>query len=657
MCAALAAVLFAFISAAPPRACAQTANPSTRPAPPQQKPMAPDFPEGMQWLNTDRPLTLRELRGKVVLLDFWTYCCINCMHIIPDLKKLEAKYASELVVIGVHSAKFTNEKETENIRQAILRYEIEHPVVNDKDFHIWRAYGAEAWPTLFLIDPDGRVWGWKSGEGVYEPFDRAIGQIVREFGAKGKINRKPLTFKLEKSVGPKSVLAYPGKVVGDAASNRLFFTDSNHNRVVITSLKGEVQEVIGEGTAGHRDGGFDTARFNRPQGLCFDAKANAIYVADTEGHRIRKVDLAAKTVTTLAGTGKQAEYPPLGGSGTAVAISTPWDLTQVGNTLYIAMAGTHQLWTLDLTSLRAEPYAGTAGENIVDGPLKKALLAQPSGITVGGNRLYFADSEVSGVRWADIGESGSVGTLIGTGLFDYGDVDGKYPEARLQHPLGVAWHDGFVYVADSYNHKIKRVDPKNRTVETVIGTGKPGMADGAAKAATLHEPSGLTWVDGKLYITDTNNHLLRVYDPAAGSVSTLKLSNVGKLAQKALPQFSAREKLYPAVTLAPDARSLTVQIELPKGTKFNPAAPFSIKAASNKPEVVTVGDLASAKPAKSISVPLTLKPGESTVTVDLLINYCNEGNEGLCYFKEIRLVVPVKVEAGGAPSAQVTYAP
>ncbi|HEX2869201.1 MAG TPA: thioredoxin-like domain-containing protein [Ignavibacteriales bacterium] len=128
---------------------------------------APEFPDGLDWLNVDHPIKLSDLRGKVVLLDFWTFCCINCMHIIPDLKKLEAKYPGELAVIGVHSAKFLSEQETGNIRQAILRYDIEHPVVNDKDFKIWTSYGANAWPTVVLIDPRGDVVGHHSGEGVY----------------------------------------------------------------------------------------------------------------------------------------------------------------------------------------------------------------------------------------------------------------------------------------------------------------------------------------------------------------------------------------------------------------------------------------------------------------------------------------------------------
>jgi DNA-binding beta-propeller fold protein YncE len=623
--------------------------------PPGEGPMAPEFPEGMEWLNTDRPLTLKELRGKIVLLDFWTYCCINCIHIIPDLKRLEAKYARELVVIGVHSAKFQNEKEAENIRDAILRYEIEHPVLNDRDFRVWNAYGAHAWPTLVLIDPDGRVVGARSGEGVYEPFDRAISALIRTFEPTGRLDRKPLRFTLEKDRSPKSVLSFPGKLIGDAKSGRLFVADSNRNRVIVLSLSGAIQEVIGEGQAGLTDGDFAAAQFNKPQGLAFDAAANLLYVADCNNHAIRRIDLNARKVTTLAGNGRQADYPPTGGVGRAVSLSSPWDVLLKGNTLYIAMAGMHQLWTLDLKTLRAAPYAGTGGEDIQDGPLSRALLAQPSGLTTDGQRIYFADSEVSAVRSADIGGKGEVRTLIGTGLFHFGDVDGAYPRARLQHPLGVAYRNGYVYIADAYNHKVKRVHVKTRTLETVIGTGKRGMQDGPAKQATLNEPNGVFWVGDKLYIADTNNHLIRVYNPASGRVSTLRLSGLEKLTLPSMPAFLGSVERFPTQEVAPETKTLWLEIELPKGTKFNPGAPFRIRVVSDRPQSIAVGTLNITQGAHRLSLPITPKSGEATLTVEMSINYCAEGNEGLCYYKEARLAIPLRVAAGGSSSPSVKY--
>ncbi|HWP45316.1 MAG TPA: thioredoxin-like domain-containing protein, partial [Blastocatellia bacterium] len=398
---------------------------------------APEFPSGMEWLNTDRPLFLRELRGKIVLLDFWTYCCINCMHVIPELKKLEKKYPNELVVIGVHSAKFNGERDTENIRQAVLRYEVEHPVVNDYAMEIWRQYGVRAWPTLILIDPAGKIVGGLSGEGVFEPLDQAITKLIKTFDERKQLDRKPLELKLESQRMPGSLLAFPGKVLADEKTRQLFISDSNHNRIVVVSLDDyAVKEVIGTGEIGLDDGSFEVATFNHPQGMAFDGRV--LYVADTENHAIRRIDFEKRTVETIAGTGEQSrEYVRIGGQGRQMKLNSPWDLVLHNGILYIAMAGPHQLWQMNPQTGGIAPYAGTGREDIIDGPLDEAALAQPSGITTDGKKLYFADSEVSAIRSADLSADGVVETIVGEGLFDFGDRDGRGSDVRLQHPLGV----------------------------------------------------------------------------------------------------------------------------------------------------------------------------------------------------------------------------
>lgn len=425
---------------------------------------APEFPEGLEWLNTRQALTLRQLRGKVVLLDFWTYCCINCMHIIPDLKRLEKKYPKELVVIGVHSAKFTAERETDNIRQAILRYEIEHPVVNDRNFEIWQAFGVRAWPTAVLIDPAGKIVAQHSGEGVFQPFDELIAQVIADFDARGLLNREPLRFDLERAAVRESQLSFPGKVLADEIGNRLFIADSNHNRIIVASLDdARVLDVIGSGENGLQDGSFEAASFNHPQGMALEG--DALYIADTENHSIRRADLKARQVVRIAGTGEQAGFMARGGIGTDADLSSPWDLVLAGGNLYVAMAGTHQIWVMNLKSREVQPYAGSGAEGRIDGPLLQAALAQPSGITSDGRRLFFADSEVSSIRWADLPPGNHVGTIVGVDLFEFGDHDGQGEQVRLQHPLGVIFSKGLLYVADTYNNKIKVVDPQKEVAQ------------------------------------------------------------------------------------------------------------------------------------------------------------------------------------------------
>ena len=444
------------------------------------------------------------------------------MHVFPQLRKLERKYRDELAVVGVHSAKFTSEKETENLRKAVIRYELEHPVVNDSDFQVWSQYSCRAWPTLMFLDPLGKVIGKHEGEITFEDFDPLIQEMVQEFDGMGVLDRSPLSHAVEREPG--SPLSFPGKVLADEALGRLVISDSNHNRVIVATLEGDVEAVVGSGEAGLCDGGFSEASFDHPQGVALDG--DTLYVADTENHAVRRVDLAAKRVDTMAGTGRQARAYRQGGAPRTSDLSSPWDLWLHDGVLFIAMAGVHQLWSLDLRGQVIGPYAGNGREAPVDGALLAASLDQPSGITSDGRKLYFADSEASAIRSADLSPGGRVDTIVGQGLFVFGDVDGTGDEVRLQHPQGIDHHDGILYVADTYNNKVKRLFPNTRSVISFAGTGEPGHRDGEGAEAAFHEPSGVSVAAGRVFVADTNNHAVRTVDLETGVVSTLELRGV-----------------------------------------------------------------------------------------------------------------------------------
>ncbi|WP_289501125.1 thioredoxin-like domain-containing protein [Gloeocapsopsis sp. IPPAS B-1203] len=469
---------------------------------------APELPSNQAWLNIDRPLSLQQLRGQVVILDFWTYCCINCLHVLPDLKYLEQKFQDQLTVIGIHSAKFDNEKDVENIRQAILRYDIEHPVLIDSGFEVWEQYAVRAWPTLMVIDPEGYVVSCVAGEGHRDDLEQIVEQLVQEHQGKRTFSAQNFSLKLEKQRQPLiTPLAFPGKVLATTAS--LFITDSGHHRLVISSLEGEVQHLIGTGQSGLVDGCFSEAQFSSPQGMAFDAKNQLLYVADTENHAIRQIDLQRQVVKTIAGTGKQSQnIRPHGGAGLTTKLNSPWDLQQIGNSLFIAMAGAHQIWELQLETLTIATYAGRGAEACIDGCLTKSAFAQPSGITTDGKELLIADSEVSSVRGINLAEQ-QVRTICGSGeLFGFGDVDGSGAEVRLQHCLGVEYFQDYLWVADTYNNKIKRVDTCTGICETVLGGGT-GEREDESMSLKFSEPSGLSGIDSFLFIADTNNHIIR----------------------------------------------------------------------------------------------------------------------------------------------------
>jgi DNA-binding beta-propeller fold protein YncE len=408
-------------------------------------------------------------------------------------------------------------------------------VVNDADHKIWDRYEIEAWPTLVLIDPEGKIVGYISGEGNYDLLDRAVGRLVDEHRKKKTLNEKPIQFDLAKfRESGDTPLFFPGKVVADPKGKRLFIADSTHHRIVVTDLDGKFITAVGTGNPGLQDGPFETAEFHDPQGMA--VSGDTVFVADRKNHCIRQLDMMAKTVRTIAGNGTQEidianrrlERPvPARGIG----LNSPWDVLLVGNELYIAMAGHHQIWVMDLKAGSVVPYAGNGRENLHDGPLPFANFAQPSGLTTDGKNIYVADSETSSLRKVPLGGGGRVQTLVGRGLFVFGDVDGlgqdggetSKTEARMQHALGAAYHDGKIYVADTYNNKIKVYDIRTRELKTFLGDNEDW---GWAMSRLFHEPAGMSYADGKLYIADTNAHRIRVVDIATKTVKTLKLQGV-----------------------------------------------------------------------------------------------------------------------------------
>jgi hypothetical protein len=437
---------------------------------------------------------------------------------LPQLGKLEAEFPNELVIVGVHSAKFPGERPGGSLRSAVQRNRIEHPVVNDADFQIWQEYGVRAWPTLMFIDPSGMVIGKHEGEAPAEALIEAVRDLVAQYDQYGMIDRSPIEALQHEEIAESS-LAFPGKILADEHSGRLFIADSGHDRVIIASLEGAVEQVIGTGARGCEDGAFHEATFWQPQGMAIDG--NTLYIADTGNGTIWAADLESQTIRAVAGTGQQGLGMPEAGPALETDLRSPWDLEIHNGFLYIAMAGTHQIWRLDLSEGHIEPYAGDGVEAIRDGDRLRSWLAQPSGLAIEGDRLYFADSETSAIRFVDLPPGDQANTLVGTGLFDFGDVDGVGDQARLQHPIGLTARDGVVYVADSYNHKIKRLEPNERRVKGWLGGGEHGLQDGNGFDTAFDEPSGLSIAGSSLYIADTNNHAIRKVDLSTGNVETL----------------------------------------------------------------------------------------------------------------------------------------
>ena len=613
---------------------------------------APELGPGFAWLNTDRPLRFaRELKGQVVLLDFWTYCCINCMHILPDLEWLEERFAGRpFVVVGVHSAKFDNEADRASIRAAIQRYGIRHPVVVDEDMRLWRAYAARSWPTRVLVDPAGAIVTSIGGEGHRDELEQAIATLLEQHARGGTLAAAPLAPVPDAAVRSSSGLAFPGKVLAepgaDGAERRLFIADTAHHRIVVTSWpdasgRCALTRVIGAGRPGRDDGPAERATFRAPQGLAL--ARGRLFVADTENHLVRAVDLATWEVTTWAGTGAMTYDFAGGARGPAQGINSPWDLAVHGSRLLVAMAGTHQIWRFELGNALGRAYAGTGREDLEDGPAERAALAQPSGIAVAGDTLWIADSEVSAVRGLDLREE-KVFTVIGEGLFDFGDVDGAYPAARLQHPLGVAaWH-GRLLVADSYNHRIKLVEPGSRTVTSRLGDGRPGADDGRG-GPRFFEPGGLAIAGDELFVADTNNHRVVWCDLAGGAWHELAIEGLEPPVHEGHEAVPAREA--PAATLRRSGGvTLALDGGLPADAHPNPEAPLTLRLRAHGRTLFQATRTAAEFPVEFALPDGAVEPG--AWHVDLSFAYCTGGDRGVCVPAQRAWRVAVTVADDGA---------
>lgn len=426
---------------------------------------------------------------------------------ISQLRDFESKYSEALAIVGVHSGKFRAERETNRIRDAASRLGNTHPIVNDRQFRIWRGYAVNAWPTLTIVSPEGRVLGMRAGEFTVEQFSPLLDAMIDSYTTDGTLDRRPIRFPIDEPLTPPGVLRYPGKVELDG--DRMAIADSGNNRVIIAHLSSDgtratIERVIGRGTAGARDG--VAGSFHYPQGMAFDG--DTLYVADAGNHAIRAVKLGTGQIRTVAGTGRQLRTYDDQREG---ALSSPWDVTMAGGTLHIAMAGVHQIWSLDLATHTMRVNSGSFREDIADGAHGEAALAQPMGITSDGHRLYFVDAESSAVRWSDIDPMGRVGTITGTGLFDFGDRDGVGDAVLMQHPQGIArYPDGRLLVADSYNDALKWVDPATRSVTTWVHG--------------LHEPGGVACGEHAAYVADTNAHRIVRVPYGSGEVEEVDIS-------------------------------------------------------------------------------------------------------------------------------------
>ena len=575
-CGAGAAVYKHSAGAPPPARTGQTVSEPSGPPidlvelpPADQRIRVPGFAGSGAWLNVDHALGLDELAGRAVLVDFFTSCCINCMQTIPTLQKIEERFHGQpLVVVGVHSPKFEEEQELERLRDFVRDNRLVHPVASDGSMAVWKAWGIEGWPTLVLLDVEGKaIWGG-SGEPDEKELTSLIASVIEEGRAKGKLAKGELRG-LRREPDTSGPLRYPGKVLA-LADGGLAVSDTGHDRVVLLDRAGAVTAVIGTGSAGPADGAFDGASFDRPEGLTEDG--GSLYVADTGNHMLRKIDRQARTVVTVAGTGAlgMRRLGPEEVPATEFALRSPWDVLSLRGTIYVALAGSHQIAAFDPRRGTLRLFAGNGREAREDGPTMGSSFAQPSALATDGKEIFVLDSETSSVRAIDPAK-GKVRTVVGEDLFVFGDVDGDRTVARLQHPIGLAYAEGALWVADSYNSKLKRVDPVTGATKSILG---------GRDRKVLDEPAGLTIAGGFITIADTNHHRLVRTRLGGSALEPIALAGLEAPRPKAAPvHVDPSAPIASLGTLRVPAGKpsrLHVGWKLPQGTGVNEAAPFRV---------------------------------------------------------------------------------
>ncbi|MER8155974.1 NHL domain-containing thioredoxin family protein [Streptomyces sp. NPDC094472] len=590
---------------------------------PRARVRAPELIGRGGWLNTgDNDLTLTDLRGRIVILDFWTFCCVNCLHVLDELRELEEKHRDTVVIVGVHSPKFVHEAEHQAVVDAVERYEVHHPVLDDPELATWKQYAVRAWPTLVVVDPEGYVVAQHAGEGHAHALETLVGQLEAEHAAKGTLRRGDGPY-----VPPEPVpteLRFPGKALLLPGGTFLVSDTTRHQLVELAADGESVVRRIGAGERGLADGTSERARFSEPQGLAL-LPDGAVAVADTVNHALRRFDPATGEVTTLAGTGRQWwQGSPTEGPAREVDLSSPWDVAWFAGRLWIAMAGVHQLWTYDPEAQAVRSAAGTTNEGLVDGPAEEAWFAQPSGLAATEDRLWIADSETSAVRYVERdGDGFAVRTAVGTGLFDFGHRDGAAEQALLQHPLGVtALPDGSVAISDTYNHALRRYDPATGEVSTL--------------ATDLREPSGAVLADGDIVVVESARHrLTRLRLPE----EAVRVDAVAHRTQRA------------ATDIAPGTFRLDVVFQAPEGqkldTRYGPSTRLLVS--STPPELLAGGEGAGT----DLNRELVLTEGvtEGVLHVSAMAASCDDdpSNEyPACHVHQQDWGVPVRITEGGA---------
>ena len=600
------------------------------------------------WLNSDRPLTQDDLRGRVLVLHFWSRNCIECVESAAAISQIEAENQGKLSVIGIFSPKLDAEKERQVAASLLHRRGLRQLTALDKDFRVWREFSVRDWPTTMLIDPLGHIFARYSGKIDLRKFRGDLERLLSTF-PKPRVD-PPLPYRF--IVGPESELAsvmrFPAKVSGE--NGVLWVADSANHRVLgMDEYSGKILHVIGEGIPGLKDGDFRQARFRYPRGIL--AHKGRIFVSDTGNHALRRIDLGRRQVVRVAGTGVRGLWSEFQrGKALETPLDTPLDLAlaPAGKNIYVSMAGPHQIWSFDPDRGELARAWGNGKEGSEDGPNPMVEFMQPTGMVAVGKEFYLTDAIANSLR--RIGKDGAVKTLIGGELSSFGFSDGGIDRGTMQSPEAVGQELGGLVLADALNHAIRFYDSEKRSLSTLVGGQGPGHADGSFAEARLFEPSGIYSHGGKVFIADSGNHAIRVMNRRGRRLSTLPVAFAGS--ELRTPDYSRfPAKVDPALALA--AREpFTACLSVPEGWQLSKIAPSWLalareKSTSLEPILSSLQILTLVDQKKLVLGDVSFPPLEEGPAYHLLasIYICRgEGEENECAYDNRR--IPLQASSG-----------
>jgi len=587
-----------------------------------------------KWLNSTRKIEISDLKDRAILLHFWNRSCISCVEALPDIKKLENELGSKITVIGVYSSKFENEKDLSVIRNAVLKHDITSLVLTDTDLKLWKKFKVNAWPTFILINPNGREYERHEGINSVKKLVKDAKSMVNKY--RYQINREPLPLLPEKYNQIGNILSFPSKleytsnfIDGSRATSAIFIANSGQNNIVATSLIGGILFKIGSGKEGLADGNFEEAAFNAPQGILFDDQK--LYIADTGNHALRVADFKTRKVTTLTAGGKKGGIISATTDAVETNLSSPTDIEffPSKDVIVISNSGSNQILSFNLKTNKISVLAGNGESGKTDGKYPNNSLAQTSDMVVLKNKLYFLDAITSALRVLD--EAGNVRTLASSGL---------------QHPLALTADDSGIYIADSFNNRIRKYGVSTQKLTDLVG-GEIGDAVGSK--TRFNSPEGIISIMNSFYISDANNNRVLVVNRSKLHSELLDVIPPLKLPREGFLEYLPNLKKSEPASVKADEK-ITLKIDLNKGWKINEDGPSFINLLEiideDKANLLASFDWYFVK-QKEMKLP-KLSAGKDYL-LQGVIYYCEDKSNALCYVKSYEQ----KVSVGDDKSVQI----